>query len=173
QATLLIGGVVLAALLGGHLLGVVVARTLRSWNFDAVLRLPGSSPPGPEADCGFTPTLVGGLLVRLTVWAGAACWLAHKYGHADWAATLGRIINRTWGLAAVLVAALALGSLLAHRLIDCVGGLTNAGLESSRNGTAASHRGLAGAVGAGAYVLAVLLVLLIAADSFDWPLTRN
>jgi hypothetical protein len=37
----------------------------------------------------------------------------------------------------------------------------------------APQRGLAGAVGASAYVLAVLLVLLIAADSFDWPLTRN
>jgi len=173
QATLQAGGVVLAALLGGHLLGVLVARTLRSWNFDAALRLPGSSPPGPEAERGFTPTLVGGLLVRLTVWAGAACWLAQQYGQADLAGTLGRIISRTWALAAVLVAALALGSLLARRLIDCVGGLGKAGSEPSRNGTASPHGGVAGAVGAGAYVLAVLLVLLIAADSFDWPLTRS
>jgi hypothetical protein len=34
-------------------------------------------------------------------------------------------------------------------------------------------RGVAGAAGAAAYVLAALLVLLIAADSFDWPLTRS
>jgi hypothetical protein len=165
--------VVLAALLGGYLLGVLVARTLRSWNFDAALRLPGSSPPNLEADHGFTPTRVAGLLVRLTVWAAAACWLAPKYGQADLAGTLGRIIKGTWALAAVLVAALALGSLLARRLIDCFGGLSKAGSEPSRNGTASSHRGVAGAVGAGAYVLAVLLVLLIAADSFDWPLTRS
>ena len=173
QAALQAGSVVLTALLGGHFLGVLVARTLRSWKFDAALRLPHSSPPGPEADGGFTPTLVAGLLVRLTVWAGAACWLAHQYGRADLADTLGRIIGRTWAVAAVLVAALALGSLLAHRLIDCIVGLGKTGLEPSRNGTASSHRGVAGAVGAGAYVLAVLLVLLIAADSFDWPLTRS
>jgi hypothetical protein len=163
QATLQAGGVVLAALLGGYLLGVFVARTLRSWNFDAALRLPSSAPPNPQADHGFTPTRVAGLLVRLTVWAGAACWLAPKYGQADLAGTLGRIINRTWALATVLAAALALGSLLAHRLIDCFGGLSKTG----------SHRGVVGAVGAGAYFLAVLLVLLIAADLFDWPLTRS
>jgi hypothetical protein len=173
QAMLQAGGVVLAALLGGHLLGVLVVRYLRSWNFNAALRLPGSSPPGPEADQGFTPTLVAGLLVRLTVWAAAACWLAHQFGRAELAGTLGRIISRTWALAGVLVAALLLGSLLAHRLIDCVGSLTKPGSEPSRNGTASSHRGVAGAVGAGAYVLAVLLVLLIAADSFEWPLTRS
>jgi hypothetical protein len=34
-------------------------------------------------------------------------------------------------------------------------------------------RGVAGAVGAAAYVLMLLLVLMIAADSFDWPLTRS
>jgi hypothetical protein len=173
QALFQAGGVVLAALLGGHLLGVLVARSLRSWNFDAALLLPSSSPPGPEADRRFTPTLAAGLLVRLTVWAVAACWLAHKFGQAEVAGTLGRILNRTWALAAVLVAALGLGSLLAHRLIDCVGGLTKPGSEPSRNGTASSHRGVVGAVGAGAYVLSVLLVLLIAADSFDWPLTRG
>jgi len=32
---------------------------------------------------------------------------------------------------------------------------------------------VAGAVGAGAYVLVMLVILLIAADSFDWPLTRT
>jgi hypothetical protein len=34
-------------------------------------------------------------------------------------------------------------------------------------------RGIAGAVGAGVYGLVVLLALLIAADCFDWPLTRS
>jgi hypothetical protein len=164
-------GLALAALLGGYFLGTMVARALRAWNFDAVLRLPASSPPGVEADRGFTPTLVAGLLVRLTAWAGAAWWLAHKHGQVELAGTLGLILRRTWALAAVLVAALALGSLLARRLIDCLEGLSKA--EASRNGAGASLRGPAGAVAAGAYVLAVLLVLLIAADSFDWPLTRS
>src|SRR5215472_9920841 len=116
QAAFLDGGLVLAALLGGHFLGAMVARALRARNFDAVLRLPSSSPPSPEAERGFTPTLVGGVLVRLTVWAGAACWLAHKHGRIDLGNTLFVIISRTWAVAAMLVAALALGSLLARRL---------------------------------------------------------
>ncbi len=173
QATLQDGGLVLAALLGGYLLGVLAIRTLRSWNFDAALRLPRAAPPGPEAEHSVTPTRVAGLLVRLTVWAGAACWLAHEHGRADVAVTLGRIISRTWAVATVLVVALALGSLLARRLIDCVASLTRAGSEPSPNGPASSDRGVAGAVGAGAYLLAILLVLLIAADSFDWPLTHS
>jgi hypothetical protein len=169
QATFQDVAVALVALLGGHILGAMVARALRARNFDAVLRLPGS-PPGPDADRGFTPTLVAGLLVRLSVWALAAWWLAHKHGHADLAAQLGLILRRTWGVAAVLVAALGLGGLLAQRLIDCLKG----GAEApGRNEPVASHRGTAGAVGAAAYVLSVLLVLLIAADSFDWPLTRT
>jgi hypothetical protein len=173
QKALQDGSVVLLALLSGYLLGVWVARTLRRWNFDAALRLPNAAPPGSEAEHGLTPTLVAGLLVRLTVWAAAACWLAHQYGRADLASSLVRIIQRTWAVAAVVVGALALGSLLARRLIDCVGGLTVAGSGPSHHGTASSHRGVAGALGAGAYILAVLLVLLIAADSFDWPLTRS
>ena len=68
------GGLVVGALLCGLVLGAMVARGLRNRNFDAALRLPGSSPPGPEADRGFTPTFVAGLLVRLTVWAAAAWW---------------------------------------------------------------------------------------------------
>lgn len=175
QAALQFGGVVLAAFLGGHFLGAIVARALRARNFDAALRLPSSSPPDPEADRGITPTFIAGLLVRLTVWAGAASWLARKHGRDDLANTLGLIINRTWALATVLVAALALGSLLANRLIACLGGGAKAGSPSmpSRNGAAAPRWDAAGAVGAGAYVLVLLLVLLIAADVFDWPLTRT
>ena len=168
-------GLALAALLGGQILGAMVARVLRARDFDAALRLPRSSPSGVEEGRGFTPTFVAGLLVRLTIWAGAAWWLAQKHGQAEFASTLGLILRRVWGLAAVLVATLALGSLLAHRLIDCFQGLSKAGPEGSpyRNGAATTQRSAAGAVGAGAYVLAVLIVLLIAADSFDWPLTRS
>src|SRR5205085_4759462 len=72
---------------------------------------------------------------------------------------------------------------LARRLFDCLQHLPKQTPEAThhRNGSAVhpvptagvSNRGAAGAVSAGAYVLAVLLVLLIAADSFDWPLTRG
>ncbi|HXG12604.1 MAG TPA: hypothetical protein VNK04_22800 [Gemmataceae bacterium] len=166
------GSLVLAALLGGHFLGTMVARALRARNFDAALRPPGSSPAA-EASAGITPTLIAGLLVRLTIWAGAAWWLARQHGRPELASTLGLIINRTWALAAVLVAALGLASLLAHRVMDCLQGLPKGGPEASRNGAGASPRGLAGAVGAGVYGLVVLLALLIAADLFNWPLTRS
>src|SRR5579871_6494071 len=73
-------GLVVVVLLGGHFLGAMVARALRARNFDAALRMPGSSPAGAGGDHGFTPTFFAGLLVRLTVWAGAACWLANKNG---------------------------------------------------------------------------------------------
>jgi hypothetical protein len=169
------GGLVLAALLGGHFLAVLVTRALRARDFDAALRLPGSSPPGTEAGRGITPTLFAGLLIRLTVWGAAAGWLAREYGRPDLATTLGLILKRAWALAAVLVAALALASLLAHRLVDCLEGFFKGGAENAppRNGAAGPHRGVAGAVGAAAYGLVVLLVLLIAADLFDWPLTRT
>jgi hypothetical protein len=175
QAALQAVGIVVAALLGGHFLGSMVARVLRARNFDAVLRLPGSTPARTDADRGFTPTAVAGLLVRLTVWAGAGWWLAHAYGRVELANTLALIINRTWALSTVLVATLGLGSLLAHRLIDCLHGARKTGSEGSapRNGAALPRWDAAGAVGAGAYVLVTLLVLLIAADLFDWPLTRS
>jgi hypothetical protein len=164
-------GLALAALLGGYFLGTMMARALRARNFDAIFRLAGSSPPGLEPDRGFTPTLIAGLLVRLTAWAGTAWWLSLKHGQVELAGTLRLIIARTWGVAAVLAGALALGSLVARRLIDCFQDLSKA--EAPRNGAGASHRGVGGVVAAGAYVLAVLVVLLIAADTFDWPLTRS
>jgi hypothetical protein len=172
QANLQTVGVVLAAALGGHLLGAMVSRALRARNFDAALSPPSSAPPGAEAAHGFTPTLVAGLLVRLTVWAGAVWWLAQRSGQAELAATLGLVIKRTWAVTTVVVTALALGSLLARRLLDCLGVLPAAPLPS-RPEAAGPRRGVAGAVAAGVYVLAVLLVLLIAADLFDWPLTRT
>ncbi len=175
QTALREGSVLIAALLCGHFLGVMVARFLAARQFDVALRLPGSSPTTPPAEHGITPTMVAGHLVRLTIWAGAVWWLAHNHGQVEVARILGLIITRTWGLATLLVAALMLGSLLAHRLIDCLQGLPSSGPDaaSARNGAAISHRGVAGAVGAGAYVLVVLVILLIVADSFEWPLTRS
>jgi hypothetical protein len=165
------GGLALGALLAGHFLGAMVARSLRARGFDAALRLPGSSPPpGLDSGRGITPTLLVGLLIRLTVWAAAAWWLAREHGRLELASTLVLIINRTWAVAGVLVTTLALGSSLANRVIECVQGQPE--LSTYRNG-AVSPRGVAGAVGAGVYGLVVLLALLIAADVFDWPLTRT
>jgi hypothetical protein len=164
------GSVLLLALLGGHLLGRAVSRALQAKNFDAALRL-----PGPEPEHGITPTLLAGLLVRLTIWAAAACWLARLHGRDDLASTLGLAINRTWGLATLLVAALALGNLLARQVIHCLRGLPKTAPEAgaARGPAAAPHWDAAGAVAAGVYVVVVLLALLFAADLFDWPLTRT
>ena len=173
-AALQTGGTLVGVLLGGHILGGMVARRLRKHNFDAALRLPGSSPPGTTPEHGIGPTLVAGMLVRLTVWTAAAWWMAHKYGRPDLANTLSLVISRTWAVAAMLVTVLGLGSLLAHRLITCLEGPKGATeVHGLRNGSAAPHRSVAGAVGAAAYVLVTLLVLLMAADMFDWPLTRS
>jgi hypothetical protein len=168
-------GLVLLGLAGGHFLGSMVARGLRARNFDAALRPPGSPPPSPlDPDTGITPTFVAGWLVRLTVWAWPVWWLAREYGRADFANSLGLIVSRAWALAAVLTAGLSLGSILAHRLIDCLNSVPKIGLGAApANGAAGSRFNLAGAVGAGAYFLVALLVLLVAADLFEWPLTRS
>jgi hypothetical protein len=144
----------------------MVTRALRARNFDAALRVPGSSPPGPDAERSITPTLIAGILVRMTIWTVAAWWLARQHGQVELANSLARVINRTWALTTALVAALALGSLLGQRLIDAF-------QTPPKAGTATPHNNVAGAVGAGVYGLVILLVLLIAADVFDWPLTRN
>jgi hypothetical protein len=168
-------GLVIVALLGGHVLGAMVERTLRAKKFDVALRLPGSSPGGTEPEHGITPTFVAGLLIRLTVWVGAAWWFAHKHDKADLANTLALLLKRTWALATVFATALALGSLLARRVMDCLNGLSKNGwaVAPSRNETTARRWDVAGLLGAGVYLLAVLLVLMIAADVFDWPLTRS
>jgi hypothetical protein len=159
------GALLLAALLGGLLLGNLVARALRARNFDAALRPPGPAPAGPQSEHGITPTLLAGWLVRLTIWAVAFSWLAHRHGRADVANTLGLIINRTWALATVLVAALSVGGLLARRVMAC--------LQGPAKASATSRWDAAGAVGAGVYLLVVFLALLFCADVFDWPLTRT
>jgi hypothetical protein len=171
QAVVQAVSLAIAALVGGHFLGVMVMRTLRAKNFDAILRLPSTSPPA-DPDSAITPTLIASLLVRLTVWAGAAWWLAWHHGHVELAATLGLIIKRTWALAAVLVAALALGSLLARRLIECLRG-PGPETPAPRNAPATRQWDAAGAIGAAVYLLVVLLALLTAADLFDWPLARS
>lgn len=168
-------GLVMAAFLGGHFLGAWVARTLREKQFDAALRLTSSSAAGTEVEHGISPTFLAALLVRLTVWAGAAWWLAHKHDRVELANTLGLLLKRTWALAAVSTTALALGSLLARRVMDCVRGLPKTGGATlpSRNETVSPRWDVAGLLGAGVYLVIVLLVLMIAADVFDWPLTRT
>jgi hypothetical protein len=127
RAALQIGGLVTAALLGGHFLGAMVARRLRAKNFDAALRPPGAQPAGTEGEHGITPTFLAGLLVRLTVWAGAAWWFAHQHDKVELASTLVLVLKRTWTVVFVFTTALALGSLLARRVMDCLRGLPKAG----------------------------------------------
>jgi hypothetical protein len=162
------GGLAVVALIGGWIAGGVVARILSNWNFDGFFRL--SSAPG-GTDRGLTPTRVAALLVRLTAWAAGAAWLAGRYGRPEIAETVWRVIPRVWSLTAVLGAALALGGLLARRAADCFQDSSHGGVPH-RNGTG-HNRNLGGAVGAGVYVLVLLLALLTLADTFDWPLTRT
>lgn len=180
QSAIQQGSVAVAALVCGYFLGAMVTRVLTGVKFDASLRLPSTSPPVPEAERGITPSVVAGFLVCLSVWALAAWWVALQHGQVELAGTLGAIITRTWGLATLLVVFLTLGNILSQRLLACLHVEPPAGPATTRFQTSdiakpveVSHRGLAGAVGAGAYVLVLLLVLLIAADSFDWPLTRS
>jgi hypothetical protein len=175
QALIQDAGLVIAALVGGHFLGAMVARALRARNFDVALRPPRATP-SLAAEHGIQPTFIVGLLVRLTVWAGAAWWLARQHGQVELATTLLLIIKRTWALATVLGAALAVGRLLAQRLMDFLQVSPPAGLDplAARNGSGGGRRwDAAGAVAAGVYLMVVLMVLLIAADLFDWPLTRS
>src|SRR4051794_11864799 len=86
-----------AAFLGGLFAGGLTRRSLRSWHFDGAFRLTHGWSPTAEAG-GPTPTRVAALLVWLTVWAAAAGWFAHRYGHEDIAATIGLVITRTWSL---------------------------------------------------------------------------
>jgi hypothetical protein len=169
-------GLALTALLAGHFIGSMVARTLRNKNFDLALRMPGA----PPAEHGMTPTFFAGMLVRLTVWALAAGWFAHQYERPELAQTISVVVSRTWAVAGVLTVALTLGGVLARRLMDCFEGpKSSPDPLAQRNGyTAAPHgatpggRNLAGMVGAGAYLFVGFVVLLMCADFFDWPLTR-
>jgi len=171
KAAIQLVGVIAVALLAGHVVGAMVARTLRARNFDAALRLPTSSPVTPDAEHSITPTYIAGWLVRLSVWALGAWYLLRQNGKPEVAEKIGVIVGRVWMLAGILVATLSLGSLLGRRLVDAVGGAKSASEGTAR--TVGSTRNAAGAVAAAVYVFVVLLVLLMAADIFDWPLTRN
>jgi hypothetical protein len=168
------GSILLLGLLGGQFAAALVMRTLRAHRFDTALRLPGAVSPAPDAEPTITPTVVAGMLVRLTCWAFAAWWLASHYGWPEVAARLALVVSRTWALAAVLVATLTFGGLLAERLIRCLQWSSKPEpAPSPGNPSAGTLRGAAGMVAAGAYVFVVLLALLITADLFDWPLTRS
>src|SRR5947209_14680039 len=103
------GCVAFVALLGGFVIGGLVGRTLRGLNFDAAFDLSGGAPGGGPASRGFTPTRAVGLLVRLTVWAGAGWWFLDKYGRPDLAESLRLIGGRVWGLIVLLAGAIAVG----------------------------------------------------------------
>jgi hypothetical protein len=164
QAIIREGGLVLAVLLAGYLLGNMVARSLRAMNFDALVRLTGSA----EASNSFSLSRLAGFLVRLTVWAGALYWLARQHDKPEWAAMIGLVISRTWALVTILVVALGLASMVANRFKEL---MQDTGAPDSRHRSAPS--GLAAAIGTAAYGLVLLLTLVAAADYFDWPLTRN
>lgn len=161
--------VVLGALLGGHVLGVLAGRFLRARRFNAIFRVTGPTPDQPQDDRGFTPTTLAGLLIRLTVWAAGAWWLVRGHGRPELAESMRRVAGQIWVVAAALTAALALAGLLARRVIECLEGVPTT--TASRAG-AAPPRVVAGAVGAGVYALVLLLTLLTVADNFDWPQTR-
>jgi hypothetical protein len=167
-------GVGLGALVGGFLLGSIVARFFRARDFDAALGLSGP-PAGTGGKRGFTPTFVCGMLVRVSVWGAAASWLCRQHGWVEVAGMIGLVINRAWALAGILIAALALAGFVTRRLRDCLQVAPTGGSASSttRNGTAGLSRGVAGGLTAGVYGLVLLVSLLIVADLFDWPLTRT
>jgi hypothetical protein len=164
QAIIREGGLVVVFLLAGYLLGNMVARSLRAMNFDAAVRLTGSS----ESPQGFSVTGLAGLLVRLTVWAAALYWLARQHDKPEWAAMIGIIINRTWALVTILIIILAVASMIANRFKALI---EDTLVTDPRHKSPPS--GLAGAIGAAAYGLVLLLALLVAADFFDWPLARS
>ena len=166
------GGILLVVILAGHFVGGLVARKLRGRNFDAALRLPGGAGVGTDGDHQITPTFLIGVLVRLTVWAGAAWWVANNQGRVELAGSIALVVGRVWAIVGMLIVVLALGNMLAQRLVAALEGLKANGAGSHGNQTQ-THRSVAGAVGAGAYVLITLIVLLVAADFFDWPLTRS
>jgi hypothetical protein len=176
RAYILDGVLAFGALLGGHWHGVMVARLLRGWRFNALFRVTRQVPGRSDDDHGITPTMLAGLLVRLTVWAFAAWWLLPKYGRPEIAEPIPRIIGRVWTVAAALTIVLAPAGWLARRVIEFLEGVTPANRVAaapSRSVAAAPSRSVAGAVGAGIYALVLLLLLLTAADYFDWPQTRN
>ncbi len=173
QAGIRAVGVLFVAFLAGHFLGKMTARLLRAQGFDAALRLPSAAAPTPETS-GITPTFLARMLVCLTVCAVAAWWLAGQSGKIELAERLSLIISRTWAVAGILTVILAFSSVLAQRLVNCLReGQPPADAMAWRGGVMPPRNGVADAAAAGVYLLVALVVLLIAADMFDWPLTRS
>jgi hypothetical protein len=172
------GALAVGALLVGYIVGKLAARVLRAWRFDTVFRV---STPGPdflEDGRRITPSMLVGLLVRLSVWAGAAWWLAGKHGHTDVANTIAVIVARTWAVGGIVSAALAIAGLFSRRVIECFENNLPAPTPLAANRVAvpaapAPRQALAGAVGAGVYGLVLLMVLLAVVDRFDLPLARD
>jgi hypothetical protein len=171
QAYVWDGSLALIVLLGGHILGSMVARGLRVRNFDEAFRPSRSSSQNSDTGRRFTAVSAIGILVRLTVWGAGAWWFARRYGRPDLADTLALIGGRTWAAVGFLGGAILLAGLLARRIAECLRGSEQASPNARLQ--AAPQRDLSGVVAAGVYGLVLLLALLTAADYFAWPLTRT
>src|SRR5262245_41613744 len=82
QAFLRAVGIFVAAFLLAKFLGLIVRRTLRHGSFDAALRapwLPSANKGQPDSSF-FRPTRLLGILVKLSVWAGAVWLVANEQG---------------------------------------------------------------------------------------------
>lgn len=169
------GGVLLAAVVGGSFIGWLVTRILTARNFDEVLRAPNSKAPETDNKRGFTASFILGALVCISIWSGAGWWFAKQSGNVEWASTIQWVVKRTWSVVGVLLAALALGGLVARRLVECLTTPTEDDTMSmpAPKGSLPGRLSLAGVVSAISYLLVLLLVLLTLADSFNWPLTRS
>jgi hypothetical protein len=170
RAYVLDGCVAVVALIGGFIIGGMFSRTLRGLNFDAAFGFSGG-PGGGPASRGYTPTRAVGLLVRLTVWAGAVWWFLGKYSRPDLAESLRLIVGHIWALIVMLAGAVVVGDLVSRRVTDLLQGSLIGSNGTARTG-ANPNRNVAGAVGAAVYGLVLLLALLAATDVFDWPLSR-
>jgi hypothetical protein len=167
------GAVVVGALVGGYIVGVVSARVLRAWRFDTVFRVSAPAPDYLEDGRRVTPSMLVGLLVRLSIWAGAAWWLTRKHGQLEVANTIAVIVARTWAVGGIVSAALAIAGLFSRRVIECFEGTLSATPATTNRVAATPRQGLAGAVGAGVYGLVLLITLLAVVDRFDLPLARD
>jgi hypothetical protein len=158
----------------------VACRRLRARDFDASLRAPWLPPAGGgrAERWPFTPTgLVSGL-VRFTAWGAGVWWLATEQGWAALARTLEWAAGRVWSLAAVLVVALYLARFLAGQVIEFLQSAPlseklDAWLPRAGGVREPRVRGVAALAGTAVYGVALLLVLLIAADLFGWALTGS
>jgi hypothetical protein len=172
--------VLLGAFLAGLVVGRLACRRLRAANFDASLRAPWlPSAGGGRAEARpFTPTgLVSGL-VCCTAWGGGVWWLATDRGWAALARTLEWVAGRVWSLVAVLIVALYLARFLAGQVIELLqspplGEKLDGWLPRPSGGGEPRVRGVAVLAGTAVYGVALLLVLLIAADLFGLALTGS